>query len=348
MRGIPGPLCRRTVLIMKILSPVKYPNFLMYTVIFTVTQVTGLLLSLVICFILQDFIAGFVRIALVNSFVLGGALAGSCWFTQKMMFRIRTVYSIVISSTLLLGIGITVFFLLLVLEPALFIYYARGASAFLIINFLFIAALYSISCGLIVYREILLDREKTISGERYLRNQMEMKLLASKINPHFLFNTLNMILNLLREPQKAETALLNLSDLLRHNLEQSEKTAVPIGLEIENVRKYLEIQKLRFGDRLEYAITGSADFLVPPLVVQPLVENCIKHNIGDTSCLKIETVFSLENETATVWVADSERKVEPLMVDRGQGLTITRKRVENNNGTFTIKNGGILLSFPRP
>ncbi len=56
---------------------------------------------------------------------------------------------------------------------------------------------------------------------------MEMKLLSSKVNPHFLFNTLNMVLNLLKQPEKAETAILDLSDLLRHNLEQSEKRLSP-------------------------------------------------------------------------------------------------------------------------
>lgn len=331
---------------MKLHLLIKSPNFLIYTTLFLVTQITGLLLSLVICFILQDFIAGFVRIALINSLVLGLALVGSCYFTQQMLFRIKTVFIIAISCSVLLGIGIISLVMLLLLEPTLFIYYDRGAFSFLLINFLFIGALYTISSGLIIYRELLLGKEKTISSERQLRSRMEMQLLSSKVNPHFLFNTLNMILNLLKQPDKAETVLLNLSDLLRSNLEQSEKTSIPISQEIDNVRKYLEIQKLRFGEKLEFAITGSDDFPVPPLIIQPLVENCIKHNMQQVAHLAVAVTFFREDNRATVTVADSEGKMDPAMVDRGQGLSITKKRVENGNGSFTIKNGGVVLSFP--
>ncbi len=331
---------------MKLHPLIKSPNFLIYTILFIVTQITGLLLSLVICFILQDFIAGFVRIALINSLVLGLALVGSCSFTQQMLFRIKTAFIIAISFSVLLGIGIISLVMLLLLEPTLFIYYDRGAFSFLLINFLFIGALYTISSGLIIYRELLLGKEKTISSERELRSRMEMQLLSSKVNPHFLFNTLNMILNLLKQPDKAEMVLLNLSDLLRGNLEQSEKASIPISQEIDNVRKYLEIQKLRFGEKLEFTITGSNDFPVPPLIIQPLVENCIKHNMQQVVHLSVTVSFFRENNRATVTVTDSEAKMHPAMVDRGQGLSITKKRVENGNGSFTIKNGGVVLSFP--
>ena len=332
---------------MQLSNPIKSPTILLYSTIFVVTQVTGLLLSLTICFILQDFIAGFVRMALINSFILGLSLIGSCWFTQTMMFRMKVAYIMAISFSLILGVGIISTVILLVAEPTLFIYYDRGAFSFLIVNFLFIIALHIISSGLIIYREILLEKEKTIGNERYLKNQMGMKLLSSKVNPHFLFNTLNMIISLLKQPEKAEDAILNLSDLLRHNLEQSERKEVPVGEEIENVRKYLELQRLRFGDKLDYSINANADFPLPPLVIQPLVENCIKHNIRNVAHLSVQIAIVSNESGHIVTIADSERKVDPSMLDRGQGLTITRKRVENAGGTFSFKNGGIAVSFPR-
>ena len=186
-------------------------NVLFYFLIFAVTQITGLLLSFVICFILKDFTWGFVRMALVNSFILGLALIGGCYFSQRLVFKIKIVYVVALSFCLVLGIGIISFFIVLFLEPTLFIYYNRGAFSFLFINFLFIITLHVIGSGLIIYREIMVEKEKTIGTERNLKNQMEMKLLSSRINPHFLFNTLNMLLTLLKQPEKAETAILNLS-----------------------------------------------------------------------------------------------------------------------------------------
>ena len=88
----------------------------------------------------------------------------------------------------------------------------------------------------------MVKKEKALSDEISLKNQMEMKLLSSKVNPHFLFNTLNMILTLLKKPDKAELAILNLSDLLRQNLEYSEKKSISIKDEIENVRKLDSIE----------------------------------------------------------------------------------------------------------
>jgi two-component system, LytTR family, sensor kinase len=313
--------------------------------LFTVTQIAGLLLSLVICFILKDFTWGFVRMALINSFILGLSLIGSCSLTGRLMFKMKVAYIVAVSFALVLGVAIISFIIVLFSEPAVFIYYDRGAFAFLIINLLFIIALYAIGSGLIINREIMIDKEKTIGNERYLKNQMEMKLLSSRVNPHFLFNTLNMILTLLKQPAKAETAILNLSDLLRENLDRSEKTAISVREEMDNVRKYLELQKLRFDEKLRYEIKGDADFDIPPLIIQPLVENSIKHNMQAVSRLTIDISLSRENGRGKISVTDSVGAVTASMLDKGQGLTITKKRVENGGGTFSIENGGIVISF---
>ena len=320
-------------------------KLLFYSSIFLVTQIAGLLLSLAICFILQDFTWGFVRMALVNSFILGAALIGICNLTQRLVFKIKVIYIVAISFSLVLGISIISFFIVLFLEPTLFIYYDRGALSFAFINFLFIIALHIISSGLIIYREIMAEKEKTINNERFLKNQMEMKLLSSRINPHFLFNTLNMILTLLKQPAKAEIAILNLSDLLRVNLEQSDKASIPVRQELENVRKYLEIQELRFGEKLHFEINCEIDFPIPPLIIQPIVENSIKHNIQNCSRLVIEIQVSCINNHNIISIIDSAKAVHSSMLNQGNGLTITSKRIENSNGTFSIKNGGIEITF---
>lgn len=316
-------------------------NFLIYPAIFLVTQVTGILLSLSVSFILRDFAWAFIRMALTNSFILGLALIGSCYLTQKLIFRMKTVYIAVVTFSFILGISVISFVSVLYSEPTLFIYYDRGAFSFLFINFLFILSLYAISSLLIVYREILLQKEKAIGTERALRKQTELQLLSSKVNPHFLFNTLNMILTLLKDPEKAETAILNLSDLLRHNLEQAEKTSISSKQEIENVRRYLELQALRFGEKLRFKIDDGMEFSIPPLIIQPLVENCIKHNMKNVSHLYIEVTLTRDDTGKRIAVIDSEKRLVPSMLDKGRGLAVTRKRVENSGGTFLIIHGGV-------
>ena len=196
-----------------------------------------------------------------------------------------------------------------------------------------------------MYREIMAQKEIAIEKEKNLKNQMEMKLLSSKTNPHFLFNSLNMIITLLKKPHKAETAILDLSDLLRHNLENSEKTKISIEEELDSVRKYLSIQKLRFGDKLQYDIINNEKFDIPPLIIQPLVENSIKYNLAKETSLTI-TICILKNiHSITIQIIDSAKRITPSMLNRGTGLTITKKRIENFGGTFLILKGGIEISF---
>ena len=292
-------------------------NVLFYFLIFAVTQITGLLLSFVICFILKDFTWGFVRMALVNSFILGLALIGGCYFSQRLVFKIKIAYIAALSFCLVLGIGIISFFIVLFLEPTLFIYYNRGVFSFLFINFLFIITLHIIGSGLIIYREIMVEKEKTIGIEKTLKNQMEMKLLSSRINPHFLFNTLNMLLTLLKQPEKAESAILNLSDLLRVNLEQSDKMSIPIKEELTNVKKYLEIQKLRFGEKLHYEIKSDCDFSIPPIIIQPIIENSIKHAMPNVSLLgtsknSITHAILLDNRHSVIYISGNLIFQSPL------------------------------------
>ena len=106
--------------------------------------------------------------------------------------------------------------------------------------------------------------------------------LQSRIRPHFLFNTLNSAIALVRaEPAKAEALLEDLSDLFRHAL-MDQGTAVTLADEIALARRYLAIEQVRFGERLhvEWALDPQADLAkLPPLLLQPLVENAVRHGV---------------------------------------------------------------------
>jgi len=110
-----------------------------------------------------------------------------------------------------------------------------------------------------------------------------LSALRAQLHPHFLFNSLNAIVALLRrDPRLAEATLMSLSDLLRLALNQAEKQEVPLREEMNFVNRYLEIQQTRFGDKLrvEHDVApATLDCLVPSLLLQPLVENAIRHGI---------------------------------------------------------------------
>ena len=113
-------------------------------------------------------------------------------------------------------------------------------------------------------------------------SEARIQALQARIRPHFLYNSINAVLSLMRsEPRRAERALEDLADLFRV-LMADNRTLAPIGEEIELARQYLAIEKLRLGDRLSvsWRIDGvPRDALVPPLMLQPLVENAVYHGV---------------------------------------------------------------------
>ncbi|MHB1392230.1 MAG: LytS/YhcK type 5TM receptor domain-containing protein [Clostridia bacterium] len=114
-----------------------------------------------------------------------------------------------------------------------------------------------------------------------LATKAEIKALQAQINPHFLFNALNTIVALLRiNPDSARELIVNLSTYLRYNIEET-STFVDISKELQQVKAYVEIEKARFGDKLNviYDIDESIHIKIPSLVIQPIVENSIKHGI---------------------------------------------------------------------
>ncbi len=112
----------------------------------------------------------------------------------------------------------------------------------------------------------------------------ELHALKAQLQPHFLFNTLNTISSLVREePLKAEAMLSRLGDLLRITLRDHQADEVPLADELAFVDGYLEIEQARFGDRLQvvrHIDPAALDALVPHLVLQPMVENAVRHGVG--------------------------------------------------------------------
>lgn len=117
-----------------------------------------------------------------------------------------------------------------------------------------------------------------------LSREAELKAIKAQVNPHFLFNSLNSISALTTiDPSKAREMCIRLSDFLRASLRLGERASIPFSEELALTRSYLDVEQVRFGQRLRVSQRFDPvceDFEVPPLLVQPLVENAIKHGIA--------------------------------------------------------------------
>lgn len=151
-----------------------------------------------------------------------------------------------------------------------------------------------------------------------LAKEAEIEALQAQISPHFLFNTMNTIVSLIRlDPKKARKLLISLSHYLRQNLNGTTNRVTTLEQELKHIRAYLEIEQARFIDKLTVSYDVDEDVLlrrIPPLTLQPLVENAIKHGIQqkEQDCVVKITIEGDEDKTVI--------KVE----DNGQGMTEER------------------------
>jgi LytS/YehU family sensor histidine kinase len=166
------------------------------------------------------------------------------------------------------------------LAPLVLSKFLDHAVSFLILYVSIVAIGYAIDS-----RERLALHETETAHLNELLTRAQLDALRRQIEPHFLFNTLNGIAALVREERSAAAVetIADLSDLLRRVTECSASHEVALGEEMKFLHKYLDIQKLRFADRLRLSVDVPAELLsaqVPSLLLQPIVENSIKHGIS--------------------------------------------------------------------
>jgi LytS/YehU family sensor histidine kinase len=132
-----------------------------------------------------------------------------------------------------------------------------------------------------------LESKKNIAQEQQARKQAQLQTLRYQLNPHFMFNSLNTISAYIHSnPDLADEVLHELADILRYSLDTGEAASVTLQQEIDIINKYLNIEKVRFGERLIVNFDIPDTLLstqVPPLILQPIVENAIKHNATKTT-----------------------------------------------------------------
>jgi two-component system LytT family sensor kinase len=179
------------------------------------------------------------------------------------------------------------------------------------------------------------SHEEAMRAANLERQMVEAQLLALRmqLNPHFLFNTLNAIATLLRHDlDAAERMLVRLSELLRRALDTAAEPEVALNQELDFVERYVEIEQLRFGDRLQYVCDVPAETrgaMIPNLILQPLVENAIKHGIENrVTAGRVEVRALRSNGSLRLEVRDNGKgSAVPDESGLGVGLTNTRTRL---------------------
>jgi two-component system LytT family sensor kinase len=170
-------------------------------------------------------------------------------------------------------------------------------------------------------------------------SKAELKALQTKINPHFLFNALNAIAASTRKnPDKARELIINLSGYMRFNLEVNDEL-IDIHSALEQVYNYVEIEKARFGSRLqvEYDI-DEVNVSIPSLLIQPLVENAIVHGILKTKGSGIVTIAAKDlGDFVRISVKDTGPGIEQEVIDRLYADNAPAKQIGLNNVHQRVK-----------
>jgi sensor histidine kinase YesM len=208
-----------------------------------------------------------------------------------------------------------------------------------LINLALLLLLYMMISGLVFsFRFFKELKEKEIAAEklRALAVEAELKALKAQINPHFLFNTLNSISALItHNPELSRKMIAHLSELLRISLENHDKMFVPLKKELDFVHLYLEIEKIRFKDKMSFCESIDAGLLevcFPTMVLQPLLENAVKHGIAESrGGGNIKLVLEREGNLLKCHISNTTGKIRSGQSLRpavnGTGLENIRQRL---------------------
>lgn len=194
-------------------------------------------------------------------------------------------------------------------------------------------AIYLVFFLAVNYYESLKEKIKKEGEYKALIREAELQALKSQINPHFLFNSLNSISSLtVSNPEKAQEMVINLSAFMRYSLMHNEKEMVSFSRELENIKLYLSIEKVRFGKKLNAEFEIDAHCLeteIPNMILQPLYENAIKYGVYETTeQVTIKTTCVCDGNSLKITITNDYDANSIKRKGEGIGLRNIRKRME--------------------
>ena len=309
------------------------------------TLIGGILGHIISLFLTGQIMGQIILMSVLFGNVVGFASGLSALYILPLYRSLPLSLDLVLRVVTLLAGGCIVMVLVVVANPG----FAVVERKFV----LFMIALYSLIAlvvGLIIYfYERMSEELKQSHMELEIRRDIEERLkeltafselqaLKAQINPHFLFNTLNTIAALIPvDPEKAEATVHDMADLFRYTLDTAERQFVALSEELHFLDRYLSIEKVRFGDRLrvERAIDPeSMRAKIPPLILQPIVENALRHGISRRKKGGTITIMATcDDEACEVRISDDgpgipEEKLKEVL-HSGHGLSNVNERLHN-------------------
>lgn len=287
----------------------------------------------------------------VSHFVLRAIIVHRDWLT-KQLGRVIPLLILTVAFCSLLGqaisTGIQSLLFNIDLSPS-------GLTANILFPSLTTLALYVIWTSVYFLYHYLESNNRSLKYEAAM-NEMHLNQLKSQLNPHFIFNALNSMRALVdEEPKKAKTAITQLSNILRNSLITDKQRVVNFKDELDTVKDYLALEGIRFEERLQVEFNiakGSEFFEIPPMMLQTLTENAIKHGVSNLvkgGLIQIST--EIANSVLTIKIRNSGKLLNGANRPKsrtGVGLVNTKERLKliygeratfrmyNENDTFVV------------
>jgi signal transduction histidine kinase len=205
------------------------------------------------------------------------------------------------------------------------------------LSYVWLYELYVTGVGLILSSALAQERERQLAEARAAANQAQLAALRFQLNPHFLFNTLNALstLVMVRRNADAEAMIDKLSEFLRASLSADPNSFIPLEEELATLQAYLDIEGVRFGDRLVVDFECPPELggaKVPSLLLQPLVENAIKYGVAPTPRRPVTIIVGAAEAEGDLLLTvtddgDGPAAMEPRPVSTGVGLENVRRRL---------------------
>ncbi len=270
------------------------------------------------------------------------ALVGfNLWYVIRFNLReTPTVFDLIVNhlivAIIIIALWITSSYFLLINifdENASYIQFLNESLPWRVVTGLFYYLFFILFYYVILYYEDLQEKLKVESELHNLVKEAELNALKSQINPHFLFNSLNSISSLtMTRPEKAQEMVILLSDFLRYSLSHDKNEQASLEEEINNLKRYLAIEKIRFGNRLNFVSNVQVECLstkIPNMIMQPLLENAIKHGVyNSTEEVLVELNCRTEDGFVVVEVCNDYDPEAVKKKGQGIGLSNIRKRLQ--------------------